>query len=114
MARKRKPLPLLEGVTITGVAAEGKALARVNDLVVFVPYVAPGDIVDIQLIRKKHNYAEGKAVAFHKYAEERAVPFCEHFGVCGGCKWQHLPYEAQLRYKHKQVVDTLTRIGKVD
>ena len=114
MARKRKPLPLLEGVTITGVAAEGKALARVNDFVVFVPYVAPGDIVDIQLIRKKHNYAEGKAVAFHKYAEERAVPFCEHFGVCGGCKWQHLPYEAQLRYKHKQVVDTLTRIGKVD
>lgn len=114
MARKRKPLPLLEGVTITDVAAEGKALARVNDLVVFVPYVAPGDIVDIQLIRKKHNYAEGKAVAFHKYAEERAVPFCEHFGVCGGCKWQHLPYEAQLRYKQKQVIDNLTRIGKVD
>lgn len=114
MARKRKPLPLLEGVTITDVAAEGKALARVNDLVVFIPYVAPGDIVDIQLIRKKHNYAEGKAVAFHKYAEERAVPFCEHFGVCGGCKWQHLPYEAQLRYKQKQVIDNLTRIGKVD
>ena len=114
MARKRKPLPLLEAVTITDVAAEGKALARVNDLVVFVPYVAPGDIVDIQLTRKKHNYAEGKAVAFHKYAEERAVPFCEHFGVCGGCKWQHLPYEAQLRYKQKQVIDNLTRIGKVD
>ena len=114
MARKRKPLPILEKVTITDVAAEGKALARVNDLVVFVPYVAPGDVVDIQLLRKRHNYAEGKAIAFHTYAAERAVPFCEHFGVCGGCKWQHLPYEAQLRYKQKQVVDNLTRIGKVD
>ena len=114
MARKRKPLPILEKVTITDVAAEGKALARVNDLVVFVPYVAPGDVIDIQLLRKRHNYAEGKAIAFHTYAAERAVPFCEHFGVCGGCKWQHLPYEAQLRYKQKQVVDNLTRIGKVD
>lgn len=104
----------MEKVTITDVAAEGKALARVNDLVVFVPYVAPGDVVDIQLLRKRHNYAEGKAIAFHTYAAERAVPFCEHFGVCGGCKWQHLPYEAQLRYKQKQVVDNLTRIGKVD
>lgn len=103
----------MEKVTITDVAAEGKALARVNDLVVFVPYAAPGDVIDIQLTRKRHNYAEGKAVAFHKYAEERAVPFCEHFGVCGGCKWQHLPYEAQLRYKHKQVIDSLARIGKV-
>ena len=89
-------------------------MARVNDLVVFVPYVAPGDVIDIQLLRKRHNYAEGKAIAFHTYAAERAVPFCEHFGVCGGCKWQHLPYEAQLRYKQKQVVDNLTRIGKVD
>ena len=104
----------MEKVTITDVAAEGKALARVNDLVVFVPYVAPGDVVDIQLLRKRHNYAEGKAIAFHTYAAERAVPFCEHFGVCGGCKWQHLPYEAQLRYKQTQVVDNLTRIGKVD
>ena len=75
MARKRKPLPILEKVTITDVAAEGKALARVNDMVVFVPYVAPGDVVDIQLTRKKHSYAEGKAIAFHQYAEERAVPF---------------------------------------
>lgn len=114
MARKKKPLPLLEEVTITDVAAEGKALARVNDMVVFVPYVAPGDIVDIQLTRKKHNYAEGKAIAIRKYGEERTTPFCEHFGVCGGCKWQHLPYEVQLRYKQKQVIDNLTRIGKID
>ena len=114
MARNKKQLPLLEQVTITDVAAEGKAIARVNDLVVFVPFVAPGDVVDIQLTRKKHSYAEGKAVRFHSYAPERAVPFCEHFGVCGGCKWQHLPYETQLRYKQKQVVDNLTRIGKVE
>lgn len=115
MARRtKKPLPILEMVTITDVAAEGKAIAKVNDLVVFVPFVAPGDVVDIQLTRKKHSYAEGKAIRFHAYAKERAVPFCEHFGVCGGCKWQHLPYEEQLRYKQKQVIDNLTRIGKVE
>ena len=113
MARKRKPLPILEQVTITDVAAEGKAIAKVNDMVVFVPFVAPGDVVDIQLTKKKHNYAEGKAVKFHSYSPERVEPFCEHFGVCGGCKWQHLPYEAQLRYKQKQVLDNLTRIGKI-
>ncbi len=114
MARKKKQLPILEKVLITDVAAEGKALARVNEKVVFVPYVAPGDIVDIQLTRKKNSYAEGKAIHFHEYSSERAEPFCEHFGVCGGCKWQHLPYEVQLKYKHKQVIDNLTRIGKIE
>ena len=113
MARNKKQLPLLEKVTITDVAAEGKAIARVNDKVVFVPFVAPGDIVDIKLTRKKNSYAEGKAVYFHEYSTERSTPFCEHFGVCGGCKWQHLPYEEQLKYKHKQVIDNLTRIGKI-
>ena len=107
-------MPILEGIEITDVAAEGKALARVNDMVVFVPWVAPGDIVDIQLTRKKNSYAEGRAVKHHKFSDERVEPFCEHFTVCGGCKWQHIPYEAQLRYKQKQVVDNLTRIGKVD
>ena len=91
LARNKKQLPLLEKVTITDVAAEGKAIARVNDMVIFVPFVAPGDVIDIQLTRKKHSYAEGKAVYFHDYSPLRAVPFCEHFGVCGGCKWQHLP-----------------------
>lgn len=114
MARKKKQLPVLEKVTITGVAAEGKAIARVNDMVVFVPFVAPGDVVDIQLTRKKNSYAEGKPVYFHEYSDRRAEPFCEHFGVCGGCKWQHLPYEEQLFYKQKQVYDNLTRIGKVE
>lgn len=114
MARKKKALPLLEKVLITGVAAEGKALARVDDLVVFVPYVVPGDVVDLQVKRKKHSYAEAVAVHFHEYSPKRAVPFCQHYGVCGGCKWQVLPYEEQIRYKQKQVEDNLTRIGKVE
>ncbi len=104
----------MEQVTITDVAAEGKALARVNDMVVFVPYVVPGDIVDLQVKRKKHSYAEAVAVKFHEYSPLRSEPFCKHFGVCGGCKWQCLKYEDQLRYKQKQVTDNLTRIGKVE
>ena len=114
MRNKKKSLPILEGIEITDVAAEGKALAKVNEMVVFVPWVAPGDVVDIQLTRKKNSYAEGRAIKYHKYSDERIEPFCEHFTVCGGCKWQHIPYEAQLRYKQKQVVDNLTRIGKID
>ena len=114
MARKKKPLPLLENITITGVAAEGKAIAKVDNLVVFVPYAVPGDVVDLQVRRKKHSYAEAEVVKFHRYSEQRAKPFCQHFGVCGGCKWQCLPYEEQLRYKQQQVVDNLTRIGKIE
>lgn len=113
MGRKKKNLPLLENVLITDVAAEGKALAKVNDLVVFVPYVVPGDVVDLQVRKKKHSYAEAEAVTFHHYSERRSAPFCKHFGLCGGCKWQILPYEDQLKYKQKQVVDNLTRIGKI-
>ena len=110
---RKKPLPILEGIKISDVAAEGKALAKVNDLVVFVPWAAPGDVVDIQLTRRKNSYAEGRIIRFHRYAAERIEPFCEHFTVCGGCKWQHIPYQAQLRYKQKQVTDQLTRIGKI-
>ncbi|MBR3883286.1 MAG: 23S rRNA (uracil(1939)-C(5))-methyltransferase RlmD [Bacteroidaceae bacterium] len=114
MARKKKELPILEKVKITGVAAEGKAVARVNDLVVFAPYVVPGDVVDLQLRRKKNSYAEAEAVNFHEYSSERDVPFCKHYGVCGGCKWQCLAYEHQIKYKQQQVYDALTRIGKVE
>ena len=114
MARKKKQLPLLEKVTITDVAAEGMALARVNDLVVFVPYVVPGDVVDLQVKRKKHSYAEAVAVNFHEYSPIRAVPLCQHYGVCGGCKWQVLPYEEQIKYKQKQVEANLRRIGKIE
>lgn len=114
MSRKKKVLPLLENVEITAVAAEGKALARVDDMVVFVPYVVPGDVVDLQVTRKKHHYAEAVAVRFHKYGEARTQPFCAHFGVCGGCKWQCLSYEAQLAAKQQQVMDALQRIGGVE
>jgi len=114
VARKKKELPLLEKVTITDVAAEGKAIAKVDDLVVFIPYVVPGDIVDLQVKRKKNKYAEAEAVKFHEYSPIRAVPFCEHYGVCGGCKWQVLPYSEQIKYKQKQVTDNLTRIGKIE
>ena len=105
MARKKKQLPLLENVLITGVAAEGKALARVDDLVVFVPYVVPGDVVDLQVKRKKNHYAEAVAVRFHTYSPVRVTPFCRHYGVCGGCKWQCLDYAEQIKYKQQQVVD---------
>lgn len=104
---------MLERVTITDVAAEGKALAKIDDWVVFVPYVVPGDVVDLQIKRKKHHYAEAEAVKFHEYASTRATPFCRHYGVCGGCKWQVLPYSEQIKYKQKQVADSLTRIGKI-
>lgn len=114
MARKKKELPLLEKVTITDVAAEGKAVAKVNELVVFVPYVVPGDVVDLQVKRKKNHYAEAVAVKFYEKSPLRVEPFCSHFGVCGGCKWQCLSYEEQLKYKQKQVFDNLTRIGKVE
>jgi len=113
MARNKKPLPLLESVTIEAVAAEGKSLFHWNDMVVFVPFCVPGDVCDIQIRRKKHSFAEGEVVRFITYSKVRAIPFCQHFGVCGGCKWQNLPYEEQLKFKQQQVYDQLHRIGKV-
>jgi 23S rRNA (uracil1939-C5)-methyltransferase len=112
MKSKKSPT-IIEKIEITGVAAEGKAIARYGDLVIFVPFAAPGDVADIQLMRKKRSYAEGKVLRFHKYSAERAQPFCEHYGVCGGCKWQILPYAAQIRYKQQQIEDNLKRIGKI-
>ena len=114
MAKNRRPHPILEKVLITDIAAEGKALARVNEKVVFVPHVIPGDIVDLQVTKKKSAYLEARAINFHEYSKNRIQPVCEHFGTCGGCKWQMLPYSQQLAYKQKQVTDNLTRIGKVD
>ena len=114
MARKKKPLPLLEGVTIEAVAAGGKCLFHWNDLVVFVPFCVPGDVCDVQIRRKKHSFAEGEVVRFIIYNNVRATPFCQHFGICGGCKWQNLPYEEQLKFKQQQVYDQLTRIGKIE
>lgn len=114
MVKKKKQLPILEKITITDVAAEGKALAKVNDLVVFVPYVVPGDVVDLQIKRKKNHYAEAVAIHFYEKSDLRVEPFCEHYGICGGCKWQCLSYKEQIKYKQKQVFDSLTRIGKVE
>jgi 23S rRNA (uracil1939-C5)-methyltransferase len=120
MARKKKPLPELKGITITDVAAEGKAIAKVcmnaetdNKLAIFIPYGAPGDVVDIQIDRKKHSYAEAHIVNIVTPSPLRIEPRCAHFGLCGGCKWQHLPYKEQLHFKQKQVSDVLTRIAKV-
>ena len=114
MTRKKKPLPILENITITDFAAEGKSLARVNDMVVFVPWAVPGDVCDLQVRRKKHSFMEAEVLRYIKYSELRGTPFCQHFGVCGGCKWQQLPYEEQLKMKQRQVYDQLTRIGKVE
>ena len=114
MSRKRKPLPILENVTIEAVAAEGKCVAHVNDMVIFVSFVVPGDIVDLQVRKKRHSYCEATVVKFVKYSELRIKPMCDHFGICGGCKWQNLPYSEQLKAKQQQVFDQLTRIGKIE
>ena len=107
-------MPVLEKVKITDIGSEGNALARVENMVVFVPMLVPGDVVDLRVIRKRKKFIEGTVVKFHEYSPDRINPRCSHFGVCGGCKWQHLPYKQQLMYKEKQVRDNLTRIGKID
>ena len=114
MARKKANYPLIEGLEITTLAAEGKAMGRWNDVVVFVPMTVPGDVVDVQIRVKRRRFMEGCVVNYVKRSPLREEPFCEHFGVCGGCKWQNLPYEEQLRFKTAQVRDQLTRIGKLE
>ena len=113
LVRKKKEAPLLENVLIEDYAAEGKSLARVNGKVIFVEGAVPGDVVDVQLQKNKADWGEGFVKKFHTYSSIRVKPFCNHFGVCGGCQWQMLPYEQQLVYKHKQVFDNLTRIAKI-
>lgn len=113
MARKKKK-PLYEGVTIEDIGAEGKAIARVGDMVVFTKYAIPGDVVDLQVTKKRKKYQEAFVKTYHEYSKDRVDPFCEHFGTCGGCKWQLLPYNKQLEYKQNQVESQLTRIGKVE
>ena len=113
MARKKANYPLIEGLEITTLAAEGKAMGRWNDVVVFVPLTVPGDVVDVQIRSKRRRFMEGFVVRYVKKSPLRAEAFCEHFGVCGGCKWQNLPYGEQLRFKTEQVRDQLTRIGKI-
>jgi 23S rRNA (uracil-5-)-methyltransferase rumA len=114
MTRKHKPLPLLEHITIESVAAEGKCIFHYDDKVVFVPFCVPSDVVDVQITKKKHSFMEGRVERIISYSKVREIPMCEHFGICGGCKWQNLPYEEQLKAKQQQVFDQLTRIGKVE
>ncbi|MBQ7258746.1 MAG: 23S rRNA (uracil(1939)-C(5))-methyltransferase RlmD [Paludibacteraceae bacterium] len=111
---KKKNLPVFEHVEISGVAAEGKALVRINDIVTFVPNCVPGDIVDLQITKKKHSFMEAKVLRVVEPNKVRCEARCKHFGVCGGCKWQILPYSEQLKYKQQQIVDNLTRIGKIE
>lgn len=109
----RRSLPIYRDIVIEGVAAEGKAITRIDDIVVFVPYCVPGDVVDLQVTKKKHSFMEARVIEYKSLSELRCNPVCKQYGTCGGCKWQILPYSEQLRYKQQQVVDNLTRIGKV-
>lgn len=113
VARKKKIRPLIEELEITDIAAEGKALGRYNDIVVFVPMTVPGDVVKVQVNKLHRRFMEGYVVEYIKKSPRRAEPFCSHYGTCGGCKWQNLPYESQLEFKQRQVSDQLSRIGKV-
>ena len=114
VARKKANYPLIEALEIETVAAEGKALGHYGEMVVFVPMAVPGDVVNVQIYSKRRRFMEGRIVDFVEKSPMRTAPVCRHYGVCGGCKWQHLPYAEQLRFKQEQVVDQLTRIGKIE
>ena len=114
MEKKHREPEILENIEIIDAGSEGKAIAKVDDMVIFVPFVVPGDVVDLRIIKKKKNFAEAKAIKIHKFSDKRVKPLCSHFGVCGGCKWQAMKYEEQLFYKQKQAEDNLQRIGKID
>ncbi len=113
MARRKRPLPFIENLEIIDAGAEGKAVARYNERVVFIPFAAPGDVVDVQVYKKRRKYYEARIEKIHKKSDVRVEPECSHFGLCGGCKWQHMDYEAQKQFKQKQVTDSLARIAKV-
>jgi len=111
---RKKKNPVLEQLAVNAYAAGGKSIAKVEGKVVFVEGAVPGDVVDVRLSKNKKDWAEGKAIRFHAYSPERVTPFCEHFGICGGCKWQMLPYEKQLQYKQEEVEQQMKRIGKLN
>ncbi len=114
MGRSRKKKPLYESVEIIDIGAEGKAIAKIDDMVIFTTHVVPGDVVDLQVTRKRKKFMEGRVTQIRQMSAERQDAFCEHFGTCGGCKWQYLPYDKQLHYKHKQVIDQLRRLGRIE
>ena len=113
-SRRSKTPVIIENVEILDAGSEGKAIAKIDNKVLFVPFVVPGDVADVRIVGSKKNFLEGRAVAVKKFSDKRTEPKCSHFGVCGGCKWQSMQYEHQLEYKQKQVVDNLERIGKID
>ena len=112
--RRKKKDQIISGLSVESIAAEGKSVARHDNQVIFIKEAVPGDIVDVRITRKKKTYSEGVPVHYHQYSDQRVEPFCDHFGTCGGCKWQHLNYTSQLGYKQQQVIDNLSRIGQVD
>jgi len=114
MGRRKKNLPVYENVEIVDAGAEGKSIARVNDQVIFIPWVVPGDVIDVKIKKKRRSYSNGEAIQFHTFSDKRVEATCEHFTQCGGCKWQNMDYKHQLFYKQKQVVDNLTRLGKFE
>ena len=114
MAKRKQSYPLIEGLEIIDIAAEGKSLGKYNDMVVFVPMTVPGDVVNVQINNKRRRFMEGYVTEYITKSPLRVEPFCEHFGVCGGCKWQNLPYKQQLHQKERQIKDQLTRIGGIE
>lgn len=112
--RKKKQLSILPSVPVEDYAAEGRSLARVDGKVIFIEGAVPGDIVDIQLTKSKKEWGEGRVVQFQSYSQQRTEPFCSHFGLCGGCKWQMLPYTDQIKYKQREVEQNLKRIGGIE
>lgn len=114
MGRKKKIFPVFEHATVVDAGAEGNAVARVGEKVVFVPLVAPGDVIDIKVRKKRKSFLFGEAIRIHTYSDKRVEPACRHFGQCGGCKWQHMGYSHQLFYKQKQVEESLRRLGKFE
>jgi len=114
MSRKKEKNQVLERVLVQDYAAEGKALSRVDGKVIFIEGAVPGDLVDVMLGKNKKDWAEGRVLRFHSFSSDRTEPFCQHFGVCGGCKWQMLPYHKQLKYKQNEVEQNLRRLGHID
>ncbi|HET6224745.1 MAG TPA: TRAM domain-containing protein, partial [Bacteroidia bacterium] len=110
---KKKPLPIIENVQVIDASSDGQAVGRIDDVVLFIKNAVPGDVVDVQVTRKKNKFREGNAIAIHSYSDKRTEPVCRHFGTCGGCKWQNMDYRWQLFYKQKQVKDALTRLIKI-
>ena len=114
MRNNKKVLPILENITVIDASSDGQAVGRMDEVVIFIKDAVPGDVVDVQVTRKKNKFREGKAIKIHSYSDKRTDPVCSHFGTCGGCKWQNMKYESQLFYKQKQVTDALTRIAKIE